>query len=41
MSQPNPETGLETGNREDIKITEENDITKISNEEMQIDEEMN
>ncbi|CAG8836438.1 8885_t:CDS:1, partial [Gigaspora margarita] len=35
------QTGLKTGNREDIKVTEENNITGISNEEMQIDEKVN
>ncbi|CAG8852353.1 3150_t:CDS:2, partial [Gigaspora margarita] len=30
------QAGLETDNLEDIEVTEENDITEISNEEMQI-----
>ncbi|CAG8634865.1 9420_t:CDS:2, partial [Gigaspora margarita] len=35
------QTGPETGNQEDIKVTEENNITEILNEEIQIDEEVN
>ncbi|CAG8816284.1 41729_t:CDS:2, partial [Gigaspora margarita] len=37
----NKQTGPKTSNQEDIEITEKNNITEISNEEIQIDKEVN